>query len=189
MACHGTPPPAGRGMSRRTVVLGGLGLSLTVFGGRAFAPQALSEGIAAAAAGGRGDLPVLVSVFLSGGVDTLSLLPPRRDGKYTRGLRPNLWIKPATAMPMQGTDDLGWHPEASALKRLHNRGRLTVAPGIGYADPNGSHFTSRHYSRGRRHRSERAHGLARPADRPHRGGPQPRAGPHARRRPLPRPGD
>ena len=38
-----------------------------------------------------------------------------------------------------------WHPEATALHDLHQAGKLTVMPTIGYTDPDQSHFTSRHY--------------------------------------------
>lgn len=140
----GSPPPAGRTLSRRGLVLGGLGLSLTVFGARALAPRALDEGLLAAAEATTDDR-VLVSVFLSGGVDGLSLLPPVGDSAYRRALRPTLWVSPDEALPMQGTTDLAWHPLATDLKGLHDDGRLRVFPAIGYHGPNQSHFTSRHY--------------------------------------------
>ncbi|WP_157260555.1 DUF1501 domain-containing protein [Patulibacter minatonensis] len=137
----GHPVPAGTGMSRRAVVLGGVGLGLTLFGGRALAPGALDEAVAAATPGQR----VLVCVSLSGGVDGLSLLPPQNDARYSRRLRPELWVDPATTLAMKGTTDLRWHPAAARLKALHDRDRLTVLPSIGYAGPNHSHFTSRHF--------------------------------------------
>lgn len=137
----GHPTPAGAGLSRRAVVLGGVGLGLTLFGGRALAPGALEEAVAAASPGER----VLVCVSLSGGVDGLSLLPPQKDAKYDRRLRPQLWVDPATTLAMKGTTDLRWHPSAAALKGLHDAGRLTVLPAIGYQGPNHSHFTSRHF--------------------------------------------
>jgi uncharacterized protein (DUF1501 family) len=137
----GMPVPAGTGMTRRRMLLGSLGLGLTVFGGRALAPAAITEAALAAPPAS----PVLVSVFLSGGVDTLSLLPPLRDARYSTALRPSLRVDPATALPMKGTDVLGWHPSAAPLKSLHDRGRLVVAPAVGYTGPNQSHFTSRHF--------------------------------------------
>lgn len=137
----GHPTPAGAGLSRRAVVLGGVGLGLTLFGGRALAPGALEEAVAAAAPGER----VLVCVSLSGGVDGLSLLPPQKDAKYDRRLRPQLWVDPATTLQMEGSTDLRWHPSAGDLKGLHDAGKLTVLPAIGYQGPNHSHFTSRHF--------------------------------------------
>jgi len=140
----GMPTPAGTGMTRRSLLLGGAGLALTVFGGRLLAPEAFAEGVAAAAAE-TPQRPVVVSVFLSGGVDGIALLPPVADPRYTPSLRPSLWVDPETTLAMGGTDQLRWHPAASALKDLHDRGRLTVFPAIGYEEANGSHFTSRHY--------------------------------------------
>ena len=137
----GHPTPAGAGLSRRAVVLGGVGLGLTLFGGRALAPGALDEAVAAAPAGER----VLVCVSLSGGVDGLSLFPPQEDARYDRRLRPQLWVDPATTLAMRGASDLRWHPAAADLKALHDAGRLTVLPAIGYDGPNHSHFTSRHF--------------------------------------------
>ena len=40
---------------------------------------------------------------------------------------------------------LTWSASASAFADLHNAGKMIVFPGIGYADPDLSHFTSRHY--------------------------------------------
>lgn len=137
----GHPTPAGAGLSRRAVVLGGVGLGLTLFGGRALAPGALDEAVAAADPARR----VLVCVSLSGGLDGLSLLPPQDDARYDRRLRPQLWVDPASTLAMRGTTALRWHPAAAALKGLHDAGRLTVLPAIGYAGPNHSHFTSRHF--------------------------------------------
>jgi uncharacterized protein (DUF1501 family) len=140
----GMPRPAGTGMTRRSLLLGGAGLALTVFGGRLLAPEAFAEGVAAASASAAG-APVIVSVFLSGGVDGIALLPPVEDPRYTPSLRPSLWVDPAQTLTVRGTSALRWHPRAAAFKDLHDRGRLTLFPAIGYTNANGSHFTSRHF--------------------------------------------
>ena len=67
--------PAGTGLDRRSFVARGVGLALAVYGGAALRPQAFDEGIAAAAAASP-QQKVLVSVFLDGGADALSLLAP-----------------------------------------------------------------------------------------------------------------
>lgn len=141
---RGMPLPAGTGLTRRSLLLGGSGLALTVFGGRLLAPQAFSEGVAAAAQAAP-NAPVIVSVFLSGGIDGIALLPPVHDPRYTPSLRPSLWIDPADTLPLTGTADLRWHPSATAFKQLHDSGRLILFPAIGYTNANGSRFTSRHY--------------------------------------------
>ena len=40
---------------------------------------------------------------------------------------------------------LRWHPSAAAFHTLHNEGKLSVLPAVGYTDADQSHFTSRHY--------------------------------------------
>jgi uncharacterized protein (DUF1501 family) len=142
----GMPTPAGSTLSRRTFMLRAAGLALAVYGGKALAPQAFTEGIAAAQAQAATQ-PVLVSIFMSGGVDSLSLLAPTggaHAAKY-RQLRPTLALPRNDAHAFAADPSLQWHPSALALRDLHAAGKLTVLPGVGYADPNQSHFTSRHY--------------------------------------------
>ena len=40
---------------------------------------------------------------------------------------------------------LQWHPSAAPLHQLHQEGKVSVFPSIGYAGADQSHFTSRHY--------------------------------------------
>ena len=81
----GMPTPAGTGLSRRAFLARSSGLALSVFGGVALSQLALEEGIAAAQSGSPS--PVLVSIFLSGGLDSLSVLAPIGDPRYA-ALRP-----------------------------------------------------------------------------------------------------
>jgi uncharacterized protein (DUF1501 family) len=138
----GMPTPAGTGLSRRSFLARSAGMALAVFGGAALAPGRLEAGIEAAMAAG--PQPILVSVFLPGGMDSLSLLAPVGDAAYA-GLRPTLRAAASDALVFAGDDRLQWHPKAAPLQSLYDAGRLMVIPAIGYADPNQSHFTSRHY--------------------------------------------
>jgi uncharacterized protein (DUF1501 family) len=140
----GMPAPAGTGLDRRAFVSRSLGLALAVYGGAALLPRALEDGIESAmAAGGKGK--VLVSVFLDGGADSLSMLFPAEDSRY-RALRPRLALSPdAASVPFSEDPRLWWHPALAPLATLHAEGKVTVLPGIGYTDANQSHFTSRHY--------------------------------------------
>jgi uncharacterized protein (DUF1501 family) len=139
----GMPLRAGTGLTRRSLLMRGLGLAVAVYGAGSIAPRALEQGIAAARAAGAPGR-VLVSVFLDGGADALSLLFPGNDPRY-RQLRPRLGLDPAGATPFAEDDRLFWHPSLAPFATLHAEGKLSVAPGIGYDDPNQSHFTSRHY--------------------------------------------
>jgi uncharacterized protein (DUF1501 family) len=140
----GMPVPAGTGLTRRSFVARTSGLALAVFGGAALAPRAFEAGIAEAAAAAP-EAPVLVSVFLSGGLDALTALAPVNDPKY-QAWRPELRVTEADgALPLAGDGRLFWHPSLAPLRALHESGKLTVIPSVGYDDPNQSHFTSRHY--------------------------------------------
>jgi uncharacterized protein (DUF1501 family) len=136
----GMPIPAGTGLSRRTFLLRSAGLALSVYGAALFGPRAFEEGIARAAGSG----PVLVSVFLDGGADSLSLLFPDGDAEYRR-LRPTLALEPGSGLPFAEDERLRWHPALEPLARLHGEGKVTTLPAVGYTHVDQSHFTSRHY--------------------------------------------
>ena len=134
----GMPTPAGTGMDRRGFVARSLGLALTVYGAGRL--DMFDEGIAAAASTPKN--PILVTVFLPGGADALSLLSPQADPLY-RKLRPSLAISGGTAFTED--DRLFWHPALDPIAQLHDEGKVTVLPAVGYDHPDQSHFTSRHF--------------------------------------------
>ncbi|HEV3001011.1 MAG TPA: DUF1501 domain-containing protein [Solirubrobacteraceae bacterium] len=136
----GMPLPAGTGMDRRAFLLRSAGLALSVYGAGRLAPAALEEGVALAAEGG--PAPVLVSIFLSGGIDGLSVLAPYQDPRYV-ALRSSLRVTNGT--PLTEDPRLVWHPAAEALRGLYDAGKVSVIPAMGYTSPNQSHFTSRHF--------------------------------------------
>lgn len=138
----GMPMPAGTGLDRRSFLARSAGLALAVYGGGALLPRALEEGIAAATAAG--PRRVLVSVFLDGGADSLSMLFPTGDPLY-RKLRPRLALPASAGIPFAEDDRLRWHPSLGSLAALHEEGKVTVLPGVGYTGADQSHFTSRHY--------------------------------------------
>ncbi len=140
------PVPAGTGIDRRRFLLGAAGGLVAVYGaGRlGIGGQALSEGIAQAAERQPSDSPILVSIFLAGGIDALSVLAPVADPRYRR-LRPTLAVSAEDAIPFTEDASLAWGPSAAAFARLHDAGKLIVFPGSGYTGEDMSHFTSRHY--------------------------------------------
>jgi uncharacterized protein (DUF1501 family) len=140
------PTPAGAGVDRRRFLIGAAGGLLSVYGADriGLGGRALQEGIAEAAVTQGPASPVLVSIFLAGGVDALSLLAPAGDPLY-RKLRPSLAVAPGAGQPFTEDTRLSWHPAAAPLAALHDAGKMIVAPGIGYSSPDMSHFTSRHY--------------------------------------------
>ena len=139
---NGMPLPAGTGLDRRSFLARTAGLALAVYGSSAFLPRAFEEGIAAATAAG--PQKVLVSVFLDGGADSLSLLFPDGDPLYRR-LRPRLALPTSAGLPFSEDPRLRWHPSLGGLAQLHGEGKVAVMAGVGYTGPNQSHFTSRHF--------------------------------------------
>lgn len=134
-------------LTRRSLLQAGLAGTLAVYGLRA---TPLREQLAAAeaAASSAPGAPILVSVFLPGGVDLLdTLVPVGQAGRYA-DLRPGLKIQ--DAVPLAGADGIGLHPALSSghqggLAGLAERGRIGFLPGIDYAAPDLSHFSSRHF--------------------------------------------
>jgi len=140
------PMPAGMGIDRRRFLTGAIGGMAMVYGaGRVgLTDGMLGDGIARAATLQKRNSPILVSLFLQGGVDSLSLLAPAGDPLYEK-LRPKLAVAPGSGVPFREDPSLTWHPSATSIANLHNAGKVLVFPGIGYTDEDMSHFTSRHY--------------------------------------------
>jgi uncharacterized protein (DUF1501 family) len=136
----GMPMPAGTGLSRRSLLARGAGLALAVYGADRLGLGVLEQGMAEAAQSDR----ILVSVFLDGGADALSILFPTGDPQY-RVLRPRLALPENAGTAFAEDARLRWHPAASAFATLHGEGKLSVLPAVGYTNADQSHFTSRHY--------------------------------------------
>jgi uncharacterized protein (DUF1501 family) len=139
----GMPTPAGTGLSRRGFLLNSAGLAVSVYGaGRLLDPAAFEAGIASAAS--LTPSPVLVSVYLQGGIDSMSVLYPVGDPLYTQ-YRPVLGLAEDAGPVFTEDPRLHWNPLAAPLAQLHAEGKVSVMPAVGYTDPDQSHFTSRHY--------------------------------------------
>ncbi len=138
----GMPLPAGTGLTRTRFVAQAAGLALAVYGGTKLSSWVFEDGIAGAAT--LPQQPVLVSVFLEGGIDALSVLFPAGDPLYAQ-FRPKLALPAASGIPFAEDSRLLWHPSAAPLATLHAEGKVTVLPTVGYDHPDKSHFTSRHY--------------------------------------------
>jgi uncharacterized protein (DUF1501 family) len=82
---------------------------------------------------------ILVAVQLSGGNDGLNTLIPFADPAYYQ-LRSSLAIPTSEILPI--TDSLGLHPTLGKLKGLYDEGMVAVVQGVGYPNPNRSHFRS-----------------------------------------------
>jgi uncharacterized protein (DUF1501 family) len=139
----GMPSPAGTGMDRRAFLLRSAGAVLSVYGATMLSPRHFEEGIAAASAASPNQ-PVLVSIFMEGGWDALSVLAPVGEAKY-KELRPVLGLAEGSGTAFKEDPSLMWHPQAGPLVELYEEEKVTVFPAVGYTPQDESHFTSRHY--------------------------------------------
>jgi uncharacterized protein (DUF1501 family) len=85
------------------------------------------------------DQRVLVVVQLDGGNDALNTVIPHADPSYRR-LRRTLAIARKDVVKLTG--EVGLHPALRPLDKLLQAGQLGVLPGVGYPNPNRSHFES-----------------------------------------------
>lgn len=82
---------------------------------------------------------ILVVVQLSGGNDGLNTIVPFTDDRYYSA-RPKLAISRDRVLKID--DELGLHPSLNGFAELLERQRLAIVQGVGYPDPNRSHFES-----------------------------------------------
>ncbi len=85
------------------------------------------------------DSRVLVVVQLDGGNDALNTVVPHADPNYAK-LRSKLRLDPKNLVKI--TDEVGLHRSLKPLDKLLEAGQLAVIPGVGYPNPNRSHFES-----------------------------------------------
>jgi len=84
---------------------------------------------------------ILVVVQLSGGNDGLNTLVPFGDAAYYRA-RPAIAVPENRVVKLDKTAGRGLHPALSPLADLYNEGQAAVIQGVGYPNPNRSHFKS-----------------------------------------------
>lgn len=122
--------------TRRSFLKTTVGSSAVVSLGAA-APQFLLRACAADAK--PKDESILVVVQLSGGNDGLNTVAPFTESAY-RKARPTLAVRAADALKIDRS--FGFHPAAKGLSDLLEADRLSIVQGVGYANPNRSHFES-----------------------------------------------
>ena len=83
--------------------------------------------------------PVLVVLQLSGGNDALNTLVPHGDPLYYDN-RPSVRVPEGQALDINGY--VGLNPNMGPMKRLYDEGKMAIIQGVGYANPNRSHFRS-----------------------------------------------
>ncbi|MFN7892218.1 MAG: DUF1501 domain-containing protein, partial [Pirellula sp.] len=82
---------------------------------------------------------ILVVVQLTGGNDGLNTIVPHKNDAYKKA-RPKLKIDSNEVIALD--EELGFHPSLGSLVSMLEKQRLAVIQGVGYANPNRSHFES-----------------------------------------------
>jgi len=85
------------------------------------------------------DAPILVVIQLAGGNDGLNTVVPFGNDHYRRA-RPKLALAGQDVLKLN--DQFGLHPALTGLQKLHDAGQLAIVHGVGYPNPNRSHFRS-----------------------------------------------
>lgn len=111
-----------------------------LFSAVGLAPSFLTQSVASAQQiAGFKDDRILVVVQLGGGNDGLNTVVPYSNDAYYRA-RPALALKGEQVLRLN--DDLGLNKGLKGLMQLYDDGQLAIVEGVGYPNPDRSHFRS-----------------------------------------------
>lgn len=82
---------------------------------------------------------ILIMIQLAGGNDGLNMVVPFADDAYLK-VRPQIGIKPKDVLQLDSK--IGLHNNMTELSEMFKKGNLAVLQGVGYPEPNRSHFRS-----------------------------------------------
>jgi uncharacterized protein (DUF1501 family) len=85
------------------------------------------------------DSRILVILQMAGGNDGLNTVVPFTNDFYHRA-RPRLGLSESKILKL--SDEIGLHPNLTGFKELYDAGQLSIVQGVGYPNPNRSHFRS-----------------------------------------------
>jgi uncharacterized protein (DUF1501 family) len=112
------------------------GVSFLAFSGAV--PRLFAQAAVSAKAADQSDR-VLVVVELAGGNDGLNTLIPFENDLYYKN-RPTLGVPKDQVLKL--TEQVGFNPAMVPMSELFREGKLAVVQGVGYPDPDRSHFRS-----------------------------------------------
>lgn len=124
--------------TRRSLMRAGLTSAPLISVGTSTLPLFLSQTARAADTPAKGE-KILVVIQLLGGNDGLNTVVPHKIDGYARGRR-GLRIPAASLIKL--SDEIGLHPGLKPLEKSLESGRLAVIQGVGYPNPDRSHFRS-----------------------------------------------
>jgi uncharacterized protein (DUF1501 family) len=85
------------------------------------------------------DSTILVVLQMAGGNDGINTVVPYTNDFY-RNARPKLGLTAQQVLDLNG--EIGFHNALTGFKNLYDAGHLAVVQGVGYPNPNRSHFRS-----------------------------------------------
>ncbi|MEA2786511.1 MAG: hypothetical protein QOF71_2615 [Candidatus Eremiobacteraeota bacterium] len=125
-------------MKRKTFVTSAL--SVAFLGGNAsgvLAQVAASSPLLPSFANGVDPDNVLVVIQMGGGNDGLNTVVPWSDDAYHR-VRPAIHVTETQVLKLN--ERIGFNPALKGLNELYKQGRVALVQGVGYPNPNRSHF-------------------------------------------------
>ena len=102
-------------------------------------PRFLARAAETPAGAAARDKRVLVLIQLAGGNDGLNTLVPFGDPAYEKA-RPGIGINKGQVLKLN--NHVGLHPSLTGLRELYDEGKLAIVQGVGYPNPDRSHFRS-----------------------------------------------
>lgn len=85
------------------------------------------------------DAPILVVIQMGGGNDGLNTIIPYGHAEYFKA-RPRIALKQDQVLPINR--EIGFNSALAGVKQLFDSGQMALIQGVGYPNPNRSHFRS-----------------------------------------------
>jgi uncharacterized protein (DUF1501 family) len=137
---HETPAFTRRNFLSRGIILASAASSIPAFLNSS--ALAMSEALGElSSAPGVPDEHILVVIQLSGGNDGLNTVIPYAMPEYYKA-RPAIAVPEREVLKLSGHTDIGLHPKLTAIRDLYDNGLAAIIQGVGYPNPNRSHFKS-----------------------------------------------
>lgn len=141
MDLHNTPAYSRRAFLSRGMVLASGAVTIPYFLQKSAVVLAQATDPALSSQAGVPEDRILVVVQLAGGNDGLNTVIPFEDDAYYRA-RPGIGVPREQVLRLSAKQDVGVHPALAGVKSLYDDGLATIVQGVGYPNPNRSHFTS-----------------------------------------------
>jgi uncharacterized protein (DUF1501 family) len=125
-------------LTRRRFLQTSMASSSLIAMGATTIPEFLGRSAQAAGAS-KANERILVVVQLLGGNDGLNTVVPHGIDGYNRGRRT---LRIGSSQVHKVTPEIGLHPAMGGMAKLLEKGRLNIVQGVGYPNPDRSHFRS-----------------------------------------------